>query len=103
MRENLLLFGELDKYERTLREEWEIVFERAVDELGDDAAEDALTKTARDIYKWAETSCFPIRVRVSNASMSRGSLHMLADKRAVGWHPKFLERLEVLLASRPAA
>ncbi|UPG94557.1 ABC-three component system protein [Luteibacter aegosomatissinici] len=103
MRENLLLFGELDKYERTLREEWEIVFERAVDELGDDAAEDAMTKTARDIYKWAETSCFPIRVRVSNASMSRGSLHMLADKRAVGWHPKFLERLEAMLTSRPAA
>lgn len=103
MRENLLLVGELDKYERTLREEWTLVFDRAVDELGDEAAEEELTQAAREIYRWVETSCFPIRPKVSNASLSRGSLHMLADKRAVGWHPKFLERLEALLGPRPTA
>lgn len=102
MRENLLLVGELDKYERTLKEEWELVFNRAVDELGDKDAEEELTRTAREIYRWVETSCFPIRPRVNNPSLTRGSLHMLADKRVVGWHPRFLERLETLLAARPA-
>ncbi|THD10207.1 ABC-three component system protein [Rhodanobacter lindaniclasticus] len=103
MRENLLLVGELDKYERTLKEEWMLVFDRAVDELGQPAAEAELTKAARAIYQWVETSCFPIRPRVGNPSLSRGSLHMLADKGAVGWHPQFRERLEALLASRPTA
>ncbi|ASE52066.1 ABC-three component system protein [Stenotrophomonas maltophilia] len=102
MRENLLLVGELDKYERTLKEEWMLVFDRAVDEMGEHVAEVELTRAARAIYQWVETSCIPIRPRVGNPSLSRGSLHMLADKRALGWHPQFRERLEALLESSPA-
>ena len=42
MREELLLVGELDSYERLLCEEWELQFHRLVDEIGDEAAEEAM-------------------------------------------------------------
>ena len=32
----------------------------------------------------------------------RGSFHMLADARSVGWHPDFIERLKRVLANAEA-
>lgn len=97
MREDLLLVGELDRYERHLREEWELEFDRVADELGEDAADDAKRRAAQTIYTWVEKSCFPIREQVKHPSMSRGSLHILADGLHVGWHPDFMDRLQHLL------
>ena len=97
MREELLHVGELGRYERRLREEWEMEFDRMVDELGDDA-EDARDEAAKKLYAWAETLVMPIRPQVTEQSLSRGSLHILADGLKVGWHPDFLARLEHLLA-----
>jgi hypothetical protein len=54
MRNDLLLVGEMDRYEKRLREEWELVFEAMKDEVGADAAEDAKQRAARDVLKWAE-------------------------------------------------
>ena len=103
MRENLLLVGELDRYEQHLREEWELEFDRVADELGEDAADDAKRLAAQTIYTWVEKSCFPIRTRVKHPSMSRGSLHILADRLHVGWHPEFMARLEHLLEPKEAS
>lgn len=102
IREDLLLVGELDGYEQHLREEWELEFDRASDELGDAAAEEAKTAAARLVYEWVEKSCFPIREKVEHPSMSRGSLHILADQLRVGWHPDFMERLVHLLEQKEA-
>ena len=102
MREDLLLVGELDRYERHLREEWELEFDRVADELGEDAADDAKRRAAQTIYTWVERSCFPIRGQVKHPSMSRGSLHILADRLHVGWHPDFMARLEHLLELKEA-
>lgn len=103
MREDLLLVGELDRYERHLREEWELEFDRVADELGEDAADDAKLRAAQTIYTWVEKSCFPIREQVKHPSMSRGSLHILADRLHVGWHPDFMARLQHLLAPKEAS
>ncbi len=59
LREDLLLVGELDGYERKLREEWEIQFDREVDRLGEAAGEDAKTACAQAIYAWVEDSLYP--------------------------------------------
>jgi len=67
------------------------------DDLGDGAAEDACQHAARQLYKWAEGADFPIRPRVTEPSLTRGSLHMLADSIEIGWHPQFRERLKDLL------
>jgi hypothetical protein len=46
------------------------------------------------------TANFPIRPLVTEPYVMRGSYHILAneEKPRVWWHPKFLERLQVLLA-----
>jgi hypothetical protein len=102
LREELLHVGELTSYERRLREEWEIQFERQADRLGGEAGEDAKTAVARAIYAWVEDSLYPIRERVDHPSMTRGSFHMLADELRVGWHPEFMERLRHVLEPEDA-
>ena len=46
---------------------------------------------------------FRVRPNVTEPYVMRGSYHMLADKNPprVWWYPKFLERLEQILARRP--
>jgi hypothetical protein len=97
LREDLLLVGELDRYERHLREEWQILFDRVADEVGESAAENAQRRAAQRVYAWVEDTYIPIRPRVHEPSLSRGSFHMLADQLKLGWHPDFLQRLKHLL------
>ena len=103
MREELLLVGELDSYERLLREEWELQFDRLADEIGDEAADEAMRQAAQRLYAWVEDSCYPIRPQVQHPSMSRGSFHILADSLKVGWHPQFIDRLRHLLEPKEAS
>lgn len=103
IREDLLLVGELDKYEKLLQEEWELEFDRVADALGEDAAEDAKRRAAQEVLAWVERSFFPIRTQVSHPSMSRGSLHILSDRLQIGWHPDFVDRLAHLLRSEAAS
>lgn len=102
VREDLLELGELRRYERRLTEEWSIVFDQMADEIGTDAAENISQQAAQRLCKWAEDADLPIRSRVSERSLTRGSLHMLADEMRIGWHPQFRERLKHLLVSEEA-
>ena len=97
VREDLLLIGELDSYERLLREEWELQFDRVADEVGDEVAEDAKRVAAQAVYTWVEETCYPIRPQVSHPSITRGSFHILSDRLKVGWHPEFMHRLQKVL------
>lgn len=100
LRNDLILIGDLKQYERRLVQEWEIIFEQVKDELGADAAEEVKQRAAREVLKWAEGVSLPIRPRVTEPFITRGSLHMLADNVQLGWHPEFRDRLAVLLASK---
>ncbi|MBI4178365.1 hypothetical protein HY522_02935 [bacterium] len=97
LRNDLVLIGDIAKYEQKLIEEWEIVFEAMNDEVGRDATEVAKKKAARDVLKWAERVVIPIRTNVTEPFVSRGSYHMLANEVRVGWHPDFRSRLASLL------
>lgn len=99
LREDLLLVGDLSRYERKLVEEWELVFEAAKDEIEATAAEASKRKAARLILAWAETATIPIRPGVTEPFVIRGSFHMLADEKPprIGWHPEFRDRLADLL------
>jgi len=97
IREDLLLVGDLDKYEKFLQEEWELYFYRVADEMGDSVSEEAKRKAAQEIYAWVEQTCYPIRDQVKHPSLTRGSFHILSDKLKVGWHPDFQQRLEQIL------
>lgn len=98
IREDLLYVGDLTRYEERLVEEWERQFEAMRDELGDNAVEEEKKKVAQELYRWVETGDhFPIRPRVTEPFVARGTYQMLADKLRVGWHIEFLERLKKLL------
>lgn len=103
LRDELLLVGDLALYEKRLVEEWELVFEAMKDELGSDAAENVMQKAAREVLAWAEQACVPIRPRVTESFVTRGSLHMLADEIRLGWHPDFQNRLAALLNRKESA
>ena len=95
--EDLVYAGRLDKYEETLREEWERRFERMIDDLGKDAAEEEKLNAARALYAWIESGDHPIICSNSDYFVSRGSYHMLADDMKVGWHPNFVEKLKMII------
>jgi hypothetical protein len=99
LREDLLLVGDLSRYEGKLVEEWELVFEAAKDEIDETAAEAGKLKAAKSILAWAERATIPIRPGVTEPFVVRGSFHMLADEKPprIGWHPDFLDRLSELL------
>lgn len=97
MRENLLLVGELDNFERRLCEEWQMMFDRCADNFGEVQAESQRQELARQIYDWVEQAEFRLRDRVDEPAITRGSFHMLANELKVGWHPQFRERLQHLL------
>jgi hypothetical protein len=94
VREELVMIGELDRYETVLKDEWELRFEQMKDELGRDAAEAAMQNAAKELYKYFETGILPtIRVSCTEPFIARGTYHILADQLRIGWHAQFLERL----------
>lgn len=99
LRVDLLLIGDLSRYEGRLVEEWELVFEAAKDEIDVNAAEAAKRRAARSVLSWAERATIAIRPGVTEPFVVRGSFHMLADETPprIGWHPDFHDRLAELL------
>jgi hypothetical protein len=98
IKDDLLMVGELDKYENLLLEEWEIRFEQMIDELGAETADIKKVQAAQALYKWVESESLPvIRPNVREAFIARGSYHILSNSLRLGWHPEFKERLKTLL------
>jgi len=97
LRDDLVVGMDLSKYEKRLKEEWELFFLAVYDDIGESAAHEALQTAGRSVLKWAESTSIPIRPAVTEPFVSRGSLHMLADQLEVGWHPEFNDRLAHLL------
>lgn len=103
LRHDLLMVGDLGSYEKRLVEEWELVFEAIKDELGATAADLAKEEAARKVLRWAEQASIPIRPAVTEPFVTRGSLHLLADKLRIGWHVEFSDRLKHLLKSEASS
>lgn len=103
--EGLLISGEVDEYEDRLADEWNRYKDVAFEKLKDDSAEDALREAGATLYDWAEfetgkIESLRIRARVTEPYVLRGSFHILADttpEPRVYWHPRFLDRLGMVL------
>lgn len=100
IREDLVVGLDLQKYEKRLCEEWELVFEAMRDDVGHSATDEAQEQAARSVLAWAERTTIPIRTSVIEPFVSRGSLHMLSDDARIGWHPEFRIRLAALLSAK---
>lgn len=98
MREDLLGVGELEKYEEQLIDEWERLHEIMKEELAEEEDEGRIQHEGRLLYNYIETKLEkPIRPRVTTPYVMRGSYHMLANELKVGWHLRFLDRLNQIL------
>ncbi|MCY4108890.1 MAG: hypothetical protein OXG11_07675, partial [Chloroflexi bacterium] len=98
IRDELLVVGELERYEDRLQEEWERHFERMREDLGDAAVDAEKREAARALYAWIEDNHhLRIRSGVAELAIARGTYQMLSDQIRVGWHIEFKERLLRLL------
>ena len=89
-REELLLPNELEDYEKRLIDEWEQC-QAFMDEDGDPVVQ------GKALYKEIMDKDIPIRKLCTEPFVMRGSYEMLADKKDIGWHREFMERLKLLL------
>jgi hypothetical protein len=92
LRQDLLVDGELERYEQDLKEAWEPRFQSVVDSLPTPCASDLKIAGGQKIFQWAEQEAdFPLR-SVRERFLTHGSFHILANRKAVGWHPDFQEQ-----------
>jgi hypothetical protein len=96
-RESLLRVGELGAYDERLKIAWRRHF---LPESGEAPVLDgaAAVGDARARYIKLEGSNLPrIRGGVRDEFIATGSLHILADRLELGWHPQWVDRLRTLL------
>jgi len=94
-REQLLPVGELKKYEDRLREEWRRYCLPETDDKWTE--ESAAVADARERFLRLERADLPrIRTQVSASYVANGSIHMLADRLEIGWHPDWRARMREL-------
>lgn len=99
-RVNVLVGGEIKKFERRLIEEWKRA--KAWVKVSEPDNEEQLQEAGRRLYDWAENQSRGLQIRkhVTEDFIRRGSFHILADEQPeprVHWHPKFLENLKATL------
>jgi hypothetical protein len=98
VREDLLVTGELEAYERRLVAEWKRLFLPDTDEP-EEFDEQTARARGRDLLRSCEdANVEPIRPKVTTPYVMRGSLQMLAHQQRIGWHPDWVARLQELFA-----
>lgn len=97
VKEGLIYINDLDKYESKLIDEWERNFYEILEEMNEITPNIEKVKMGRELYKRVQDWNISIKKKVEEPFIMRGSYHILADKKSVGWHVDFLNRLECLL------
>lgn len=88
-REELLVDGELEQYERDLVEAWEPRHAANLDELTPTCSTAKRIQLGQALFKWAEQEAsYPLR-SVRERFLTHGSFHILANRYALGWHPDY--------------
>ena len=99
-RDQLVEVGELGRYDRELKEAWERYFLPLGDSDEPESVDDeAIRREARERFGALDRSDLaPIRRDVREGWVARGSLHVIADRLEIGWHPDWLAHLRHRLA-----
>ena len=93
-REKLVHVGELRAYEERLKDEWR---RYCLPETDDDSPDDVQASARRRFMRLEKSNLPRIRTHVEAAYVGNGSLHILADRLTIGWHPEWIERLKHLM------
>jgi len=90
--DDLVMVDELPEYDKRLTGLWSDLFHRMTEDLASSSS-DEQTLRARGRAHYNATIDKDIRIRpdVSDPYVMRGSLHMLADKLEIGWHPNYVK------------
>jgi len=89
LRQDLLVDGELDKYQQELTEAWQPRFASMTDGLPIPCSPEQKIAGGQEVFRWVEQEAnFPLR-SVRERFLTHGSYHILANSNAVGWHPEF--------------
>ncbi len=88
VREDLLQPSEEDRYEATIFEDWKALFD-LMDEDEDDSVNSIAGKVFYEDYYVKRIPPIYIRDKVRNPFLFRGSSHILANTKKIGWHPKY--------------
>jgi len=100
VREQLRFVDELSKYEAALIDEWNrlfLVMKEELEDYGNVISEAQKEKSGKILFGKIEDLNYPIRERVTEPFIMRGTFHELANKLKVGWHVDFWDRLCHLL------
>lgn len=89
--DELVMVDELPEYDERLTGLWSDLFHRMKEDLADSNDEQTLRYRGRLHYNATIDKDIRIRPGVSDPYVMRGSLHMLADKLEIGWHPNYDE------------
>ncbi|HUV14165.1 MAG TPA: ABC-three component system protein [Acidobacteriota bacterium] len=104
-REQVTVGGEVEQYDDRLVDEWDRYRTIVCEDLNNESQEQTLVRAGKRLIEWVETSNsdrLRIRPAVTEAYVTIGSYHMLANERPtprVYWHPRFVERLKEIFAS----
>lgn len=98
IKDNLLDVQEVSRFEGRLTDEWQTRFLILKETLEEEAEESERSRMGLNLYNWTQTdapghAALLIRPEFRSQYMTRGSYHMLADQKRVGWHPEFKEKL----------
>jgi hypothetical protein len=96
VRENLININDEQNYNSKLISEWQNLFAILEDKCESVASQDQLTQLSKDFYVDLFVKVYPqvfIKKNFNSAYMVRGSYHILADNKEIGWHIKFNELL----------
>lgn len=88
-REELLVGGELENYERQLVEAWEPRYAAMVDALEPGCPSDKKTAAGQQLYSWVENDAHFTLRSVRDRFLTQGSYHILSNRYVVGWHPEY--------------
>lgn len=94
IREQLININEQDLYEKELVDKWNNLFGILEDKCEEVTDEEELKKISQEFYTNFFVQNVPsifIKKNFRSEYMIRGSYQILADKKMVGWHPKFNE------------
>lgn len=101
--EGFLQAGEWDKYELSIKDEWELALELLKQQHNLDLLdESACSFVGQTLYSQLMALPNPpkIRDRCNEPYVLRGALHELADRVQIGWHPNFLAKLQNIVGTR---
>jgi hypothetical protein len=97
LREELTNISEYDYFDKQLFDHWNTIFAIVKDDCEEVSDDIELERIGRNFYKRYYIERVPpykIRDKFHAEYLTRGSCHILADNKKIGWHPNFETLLE---------